>query len=172
VKKAAGTNECTSVAGRFDSHAEALKQYMRHQPMQHDQGYIGSHWTPPSGDYSFRIASAAARATINKTMMQHATLMAILMAMAVRQYYTPRIARWRRFVAFLKSNKHRHRASTCSNIIMYANAGCFGHFIKKRGPVDMLARNNNRGVQYQTDEKHLTNLPEHFVGVDKLAIYC
>ena len=51
-----------------------------------DQGYFGSHWTLPSGDYSFRIASAAARATINKTMMQHvATLMAILMAMAVRR---------------------------------------------------------------------------------------
>ena len=61
--------------------------------MQHDQGYIGSHWTPPSGDYSFRIASAAARATINKTMMQHvATLMAILMAVVVRRYYTLRIA--------------------------------------------------------------------------------
>jgi len=33
----------------------------------------------------------------------------------------------------------------------------------------MLAPNNNRGMTYQTDEKHLTNLPEHFVGLVKLA---
>ena len=66
---------------------------MQHQPMQHDQGYIGSHWTQPLGDYLFCIALAAARATINKTMMQHvATLMAILMAVVVRRYYTLRIA--------------------------------------------------------------------------------
>jgi hypothetical protein len=36
----------------------------------------------------------------------------------------------------------------------------------------MLAPNNNRGMLYQTDEKHLTIFPEHFVGVVKLAIYC
>jgi hypothetical protein len=61
--------------------------------MQHDQGYIGSHWTPPSGNYLLRTASAAAKVTINKTMGQHvATLMAISMAVAVRRYYTPRIA--------------------------------------------------------------------------------
>jgi len=45
-------NECTSVAGHFDGHAEAMKQYMRHRPMQHVHGYSGSHWTLPSGNYS------------------------------------------------------------------------------------------------------------------------
>jgi len=35
----------------------------------------------------------------------------------------------------------------------------------------MLAPNNNRGVTYRTDEKHLTNLREYFVGVDILACY-
>jgi hypothetical protein len=35
----------------------------------------------------------------------------------------------------------------------------------------MLAQNNNRGMAYQTDEKHLTNLLEYFVGAVKLA-YC
>jgi hypothetical protein len=30
----------------------------------------------------------------------------------------------------------------------------------------MLAPNNNRGVTYQTDEKHLNNMPEYFFGVD------
>jgi hypothetical protein len=34
----------------------------------------------------------------------------------------------------------------------------------------MLAPNNNRGMTYQTDEKHLTNLREYLVGVAKLAI--
>ena len=29
----------------------------------------------------------------------------------------------------------------------------------------MLAPNNNRGVTYQTDEKHLHNMVEYFVGV-------
>jgi len=63
------TNECTSIAGHFDDHAKALKQYMRHLTMHHVQGYTGSHWTPPSGDYSLRIASAVARVTANKTSM-------------------------------------------------------------------------------------------------------
>ena len=63
--------------------------------MQHDQGFTRSHWTPPSGDYSLRIAPAAARATINTAIMQNIpTLMAILMVIVMRRYYTPRIARW------------------------------------------------------------------------------
>jgi len=35
----------------------------------------------------------------------------------------------------------------------------------------MLNPNNNRGETCQTDEKHLTNLREYFVGVVKLACY-
>jgi hypothetical protein len=31
-------------------------------------GLLGSHWTPPSGNYSLCIAPAAARATENETM--------------------------------------------------------------------------------------------------------
>ena len=62
--------------------------------MQNVQGYTGSHWMLPSGDYSLRIASAAARATANKTKMQNvSTLLTISIAIAVRQYYTARIAR-------------------------------------------------------------------------------
>jgi len=34
----------------------------------------------------------------------------------------------------------------------------------------MLAPNSNRGMAYQTDEKHLTNLREYLVWVVKLAI--
>ena len=33
----------------------------------------------------------------------------------------------------------------------------------------MMTPNNNRGVTYQTDEKHLTHLREYFVGDVKLA---
>ena len=36
----------------------------------------------------------------------------------------------------------------------------------------MFAPNNNRGMTYQTDEKHLTIFPEYFGGVVKLAHYC
>jgi hypothetical protein len=47
----------------------------------------------PSGNYSLRIAPAAARATANKTKMQNVpTLLAILMAIVMWRYYTARIA--------------------------------------------------------------------------------
>jgi hypothetical protein len=57
------TTKCTSTAGRFDGHGGAPEQYRQHCPMQHVQGYSESHWMPPSGNYSLRIAPAAARAT-------------------------------------------------------------------------------------------------------------
>ncbi len=63
TKKAMATNECTSITGHFNGHADTMKQYTWHCPMQHVQGYNRSHWTPPSGNYSLRIAPAAARAT-------------------------------------------------------------------------------------------------------------
>ena len=34
----------------------------------------------------------------------------------------------------------------------------------------MLAPNNNRGVTYQTDEKHLHNMVEYFVGVVNVVL--
>ena len=61
--------------------------------MQHDQGFTGSHWMPPLGDYSLRIAPAATRASINTRIMQlEPTLMAVLMDIAMQQFYTVRIA--------------------------------------------------------------------------------
>jgi hypothetical protein len=38
--------------------------------MQHVQGYSGSHWMLPLGNYLLCIAPAAARATSNKTKMK------------------------------------------------------------------------------------------------------
>ena len=101
-KKAAAANECPSSVDHVDGHSEALKRYMWHRLVQHVQGYTGSHWTPPSGDYSLRIALAAARATANKTTMYHVpTLMAISVVIAMRRYYTAHITRWRRSRAFI-----------------------------------------------------------------------
>jgi hypothetical protein len=67
----AATSECASVADHFDGQAEALTQSTWHCLMQHVLGYIGSHWTLPSGNYLLRIAPAVAMMTINKTMMQN-----------------------------------------------------------------------------------------------------
>ena len=93
---------CTSAAGHINGHGGAPMRYGAHRPMQHDQGFTRSHWTPPSGDYSLRIAPAAARATINTTIMKHVpTLLALSMAIAMRRYYTARIAQWWCLVAFM-----------------------------------------------------------------------
>ncbi len=63
IEKAVVVNKCTSSAGRFDGHDGASEQYRWHRPMRHVQGYYGSHWMPALGNYSLRIAPAAARAT-------------------------------------------------------------------------------------------------------------
>jgi hypothetical protein len=44
--------------------------------MQHVQGYLGSHWTPPLGDYFFHIAQAATRATGKQTTINKFTYFA------------------------------------------------------------------------------------------------
>jgi hypothetical protein len=46
--------------GRFDGHADAPVQYGVHLPMEHVQGFMRSHWTPPSGENSPCIAPADA----------------------------------------------------------------------------------------------------------------
>ncbi len=60
-------SKCTSSVSRFYGHGGAPEQYRRHLPLQHVQGYPGSHWTLQSGNYLLCIAPAAARATANKT---------------------------------------------------------------------------------------------------------
>ena len=104
--------------------------------------------------------------------MQHvSTLLTILMAIAVRRYYTPRIARWWRFVAFIKATKRRHRASTCSNRHQsdMPTPILGAYFIVKLLKKSSSCPNNNRGVTHQTDEKHLNNMSEYFVGVVNIA---
>jgi len=114
----AAANKCTSIAEHFDGHGGVPMRYEAHHPMKHDQGFTGSHWTPSLVNYSLRIAPAATRATANETTMQHApTLLAISVVIAMRRYYTVRITLWRRFVAFIKATKRRHRASSHSDSI-------------------------------------------------------
>jgi hypothetical protein len=63
MAKSSMTIKCTLSAVRFDCHGSPPVQYKAHCPIQHVQGYSGSHWTPPLGNYSLCIAPAAARAT-------------------------------------------------------------------------------------------------------------
>jgi hypothetical protein len=73
TNEATMTNKCTSFASRFDGHSGAPEQYRWHCLMRHVQGYFGSHWMLPLGDYLLRIAPAATRATANKTTMKKCT---------------------------------------------------------------------------------------------------
>jgi hypothetical protein len=73
TNKAMMMNKCTSSAGHFDGHSGALEQYRWHRLMRHVQGYSGSHWMPPLGNYSLHITPAAARATANKATMKKCT---------------------------------------------------------------------------------------------------
>ncbi len=151
------TSKCASVAGHLDGHAEALKQSTWHRPMLHVQGYIGSHWTLPSGDYSLRIPPAAAMATINKMTMHNVPSL-----------------RWWRFVAFIKATKHHHRVSTSSEITNRTRLPLIlgVYFIVKSLKKSSSCPNKNRGVTHQTDEKHLNNMSEFFVGVVNVAFNC
>jgi hypothetical protein len=44
--------------GHFEGHDDAPGQCQAHRPTKHAQGYLRSHWTPPSGKYLTRIAPA------------------------------------------------------------------------------------------------------------------
>jgi hypothetical protein len=52
--------KCRQINDDSDSHDDALVQCQMHRPMQHVQGYLRSHWMPPLGKYSPRIAPADA----------------------------------------------------------------------------------------------------------------
>jgi hypothetical protein len=84
------------------------------------------------------------------------------MAVAVRQYYTACIAQWRRFMAFLKTTKRCHRVSTPSDWhqsdMPTPTLGVY--FIIKLLKMGSSCPNNNNGVTFQTDEKHLNNMAE------------
>jgi hypothetical protein len=51
--------------------------------------------------------------------------LAVLIAMAMRQYVTAHIARWRRFRALLDATKHRHRVSIAADSCNWSRMCCF-----------------------------------------------
>ncbi len=61
-----GNNELTTtkkgrqIAGDFDCHADVAVRRRAHRPMEHVQGFTGSHWMPLSGKCLRCIAPAAA----------------------------------------------------------------------------------------------------------------
>jgi hypothetical protein len=65
--------KCIWSAVRFDGYGVPPVQYEVHCPMQHVQGYSGSHWMPPLGNYSLRIAPGATRATGKQTTINKYT---------------------------------------------------------------------------------------------------
>jgi hypothetical protein len=50
----------TKFAGRFDGHANAPVQCNAHCLMEHNQGFMQSHWPLPLGKCTHHIAPAAA----------------------------------------------------------------------------------------------------------------
>ncbi len=86
--------------------------------------------------------------------------MAILMAMAMRQYVTACIAQWRRSRASIEVTGRRHWASiTPDNIVRTWLRWFFSSFHcqnrRKRSRVDAKNPVFNRGMTYQTREKGL-----------------
>jgi hypothetical protein len=73
MTKSTMTSKCTSVAAHFEGLADAPEQYRQHSRMWHIQGYLGTHWMLPSGDYLLCIALAAARATGKQTTINKYT---------------------------------------------------------------------------------------------------
>jgi hypothetical protein len=64
---------CSSIVGHFDGHGGLPVQYEVNCPMQHVQGYSGSHWTPALSGYLLYIAPMAARATGKQTTINKYT---------------------------------------------------------------------------------------------------
>ena len=60
------------IAGDFDCHADAAVRHGADHPMEHIQGFTRSHWMPPSGECSHRIAAAAAM--VDNLGRKHKTL--------------------------------------------------------------------------------------------------
>ncbi len=48
------------IAVNFDCHGDAVVRRGEHQPIEHDQGFTGSHWMPPPGKCLRHIAPADA----------------------------------------------------------------------------------------------------------------
>ena len=166
-------NECPSIAGHFDGHGEALKWYMGHRQMQHVQD----------------------RATPEATGRRHwATTRSVLPRRPPGRQQTKQRCimyplwwpfRWSSRcggtipraspdgggpgLSYKPLNTAIGRALAPIASIGQSNFGCFFDFIVKSLKKSSSCPNNNRGVTHQTDEKHLNNMSEYFVGVVNLV---
>ncbi len=52
--------KCRQIDGNFDCHGNAVVRCRTHQPIEHIQGFIRSHWMLPLGEFLRCIAPAAA----------------------------------------------------------------------------------------------------------------
>ena len=52
--------KCRQIDDNFDGHGDAAVRRGTHLPIEHIQGFIRSHWMPPSGECLRPIAPAAA----------------------------------------------------------------------------------------------------------------
>ena len=55
-----GNKKCRQISGNFDCHGDAAVQHGVHRPIEHIQGFTGSHWMLSLGKCLCRIAPAAA----------------------------------------------------------------------------------------------------------------
>ena len=55
-----GNKKCRRIDGNFYCHGDAAVRRGAHRPIEHVQGFTGSHWMPPLGKCLRRIAPAAA----------------------------------------------------------------------------------------------------------------
>jgi hypothetical protein len=164
------TNKCTLSADRFDGHGGAPVQFRWHCPMRHVQGYPRSPWALASGDYSLRIAPAFARATGKQTTIDKYTQFAgrfgghrdVVVRYRVH-HPMEEVQGFTRSHWMPKSGKHLlqlHQLDMITpDFLMF-----FIIKLLKRPQNTRIEPNNNRGMTYQTDEKHLTRY--HLTQVD------
>ncbi len=151
----------SSVVGCFNCHGGPPVRYEAHRPMQHVQGYSGSHWTPASGNYSLHIALQPPGQQANKQQSTNTpTKLAVSMAMAMRRYVTACIAQWSRSRALLEATGRHHWASIMSDNIkgtwLWWIFWCFHRQnCRKTSQVDAKTPVFNGGMTYQTKEKGL-----------------
>jgi hypothetical protein len=161
MTKSMMASTCSSIVGHFNGHGSPPVQYEAHCPMQHVQGYSGSHWMPALGDYLLCIAPWLPGQQANKQQSTNTpTKLAILMAMAMRRYVTARIAKWRRSRALLEATGRCLWASIMSDNIKGTRLQRFFYVFhhqnsRKRSWVNAKTPVFNRGMTYRTKEKGL-----------------
>ena len=100
----------------FDARADAPARHRRHRPIEGVQGFTRSHCTPPSVEYSGRIAPDGRRVRMPlKKYKKVSYLQVVSLALSVRRYVTKRIDRRRGSRAIPEATGRRLRASMAAD---------------------------------------------------------